>query len=164
MEVGVRLFRQISFAILSLACLSTPSRARIIADHDYRQLLDRSDVVVIATPTTRTEDTNEATFFPDLLYFDAKGRRTRVRATGVETRFECSAILKGNSAVKYFVLHHYRETESPGMHIDAPQLVSFDPSDHSVYLLFLVREADGRYAPTGGQTDPGFRAVTKLAN
>src|SRR5258707_626885 len=137
------------FAVVGLACITTASHARPIADHNYRELLDQSDLVVIATPATKTADTKEATFFPDLLYVDEKGRQTRVHATGVETRFECVAILKGNSAVKDFVLHHYRETARPGMQLDGPQLVSFDPSDHSNYLLFLVRERDGRFAPTG---------------
>jgi len=94
------------------------------------------------------------TFFSDLLHVDAKGRQTRVHATGVETRFECLAILKGGAAIEQFVLHHYRETARPTMEADGPQLVTFDPSDHSDYLLFLVREADGRFAPTSGQTDP----------
>jgi hypothetical protein len=49
--------------------------------------------------------------------------------------------------------------------MNGPSLVSFDPSDmkqRSSYLLFLIREPDGRFAPTGGQTDPGFKAVTSM--
>jgi hypothetical protein len=163
MEVGVRLFRQISFAILSLACLSTSSRARIIAGHDYRELLDRSDVVVIATPTATTTDTRERTFVPNFMHVDARGRHTTVRAIGVETHFECVAILKGNSSLRLFVLHYLREA-GPNGEADGPELVSFGSADHANYLLFLTREVDGRFAPTGGQTDPGFRAITRLAN
>ena len=159
----MRRFELMFCGILSLACISTPSQAREIAGHNYQELLDRSDLVVIAMPTTKTTDTNEATFFPDLLHFDAKGRKTRVRATGVETRFECVANLKGDSAVKHFVLHHYRET-SLERGADGPELVSFDPADRPDYLLFLMREPDGRFAPTGGQTDPGFKAITRLTN
>jgi hypothetical protein len=43
--------------------------------------------------------------------------------------------------------------------------VFFDPSDPSKRnscLLFLVREPDGRFAPTGGQTDPGYKAINPL--
>jgi hypothetical protein len=32
----------------------------------------------------------------------------------------------------------------------------------SCFLLFLVREPDGRYAPTGGQTDTGDKAINPL--
>jgi hypothetical protein len=49
--------------------------------------------------------------------------------------------------------------------MDGALLVFFDPADiskRSSYLLFLVRERDGRYAPTGGQTDPGHKAVLKV--
>ena len=65
--------------------------------------------------------------------------------------------------MKRFVLHHYRQTSLKG-EVDGPELVSFDPDDRPDYLLFLMREPDGRFAPTGGQTDPGFKAITKLAN
>jgi hypothetical protein len=30
------------------------------------------------------------------------------------------------------------------------------PPTHRTYVLFLVREAGGRYAPVVGQTDPGL--------
>ena len=159
----MRLLELMLCGVFSLAFVLTPSPARVIAGHNYQELLDHSDLVVIATPTTRTTDIDEATFFPDFLHVDAKGHQTRVQATGVETRFECVAILKGNSAVKRFVLHHYRQTSLEG-EVDGPELVSFDPDDRPDYLLFLMREPDGRFAPTGGQTDPGFKAITKLAN
>lgn len=151
-------------AVLGLTCAVTQSQSRITIELSYQELLERSDLVVIATPTTKTADTKEVTFFPDMLHVDAEGRRTKVQATGVETRFECLVILKGNSAVKQIVLHHYRETAPPRVKADGPQLVSFDPSDHADYLLFLVRERDGRFAPTGGQTDPGWRTIKKLAD
>jgi len=150
--------------VLGLSGTATQSQSRITIEQNYQELLERSDLVVIATPTTSTADTKEVTFFSDLLHVDAEGRQTKVEATGVETRFECLAILKGNSQVKQFVLHHYRETASPRLEADGPLLVSFNPSDHADYLLFLVRERDGRFAPTGGQTDPGRRTITKLAD
>lgn len=150
--------------VLGLTCAATQSQSRITIEQSYQELLERSDLVVIATPTTKTTDTKEVTYFPDMLHVDAEGRRTRVQATGVETRLECFAILKGNSELKHIVLHHYRETSPPRVEADGPLLVSFDPSDQTNYLIFLVRERDGRFAPTGGQTDPGRRSVTKLAD
>lgn len=63
-----------------------------------------------------------------------------------------------------FVLHHYREASSGGS-IGGPTVVFFDPSnprDRGACLLFLTREKDGRYAPTDGQTDPGFKAINRL--
>ena len=49
--------------------------------------------------------------------------------------------------------------------IEVTPLVSFDPADKNrsgSFLMFLVRESDGRYAPAAGQTDPGINVITKL--
>ena len=40
--------------------------------------------------------------------------------------------------------------------------VSFDPAKKRTYLLFLVREPDGRYAPAFGQADPGLYGISVL--
>ena len=78
--------------------------------------------------------------------------------------FKVHAVLKGEKRSQQIVLHHYREA-STELAMNGPFLVSFDPSDmnqRSSYLLFLIREPDGRYSPTGGQTDPGFKAVSRI--
>ena len=50
--------------------------------------------------------------------------------------------------------------------LNGPILVYFDPSRPSgrgsSYLLFLVREPDGRYSPVGGQTDPGLGSISPI--
>jgi hypothetical protein len=63
-----------------------------------------------------------------------------------------------------FVLHHYRTDGLPGR--DGPMTLSFRQGqeegspggsrglENEMFLLYLVREPDGRYAPAGGQTDP----------
>jgi hypothetical protein len=35
-------------------------------------------------------------------------------------------------------------------------LISFEPYSYKLYLIFLQREADGRYVAVSGQSDPGF--------
>ena len=120
--------------------------------------------MVIATPKSKTTDTKEQAFLPGIWQQDNNGRQSRVESIGVETVFAVSAVLKGDKATKQFTLHHYREAKG-GLFLDGPALVSFDPSDmrkRSCFLLFLVREPDGRYAPTGGQTDPGYKAINSL--
>ena len=122
--------------------------------------------MVIATPLTKTADTDERTFFENISQRDTDGKQTGVPAIGVETGFGVSAVLKGDRATKQFTLHHYREPVVEGViSIDGPNTVSFDPSDlrrRRNILLFLVKEQDGRYAPYGGQTDPGLQAITEL--
>jgi hypothetical protein len=154
--------------VLSMATLAwwtvSQVRARPLQVFSYQELLDKSDLVAIATPAGRTTDTNEETFLPGIVSTDVNGKQSRVKCIGVETAFEVAAILKGDKNVRKFVLRHCREAPPGGM--NGPTFVFFDPSDpknpREAYLLFLIREPDGRYAPTGGQTDPGVQAISKL--
>jgi hypothetical protein len=122
----------------------------------YKELLDRSDMVVIATPSSRTRDTNEPCDLPSSL-----------KCTGVETVFEVSAVFKGDKDIRTFTLRHCRvvnEVNASGEIMswaNGPAFVHFEAGAGS-YLLFLVRESGARYAPTGGQMDPGIQAVGKL--
>src|ERR1700722_18661077 len=110
--------------------------ARIIQPWSYQQLLDKSDLVVIATPTA-TGDTKEHIALPR---FEAQ------RVAGVETRFAVSAVLKGDKATKDLALHHYRPDvkETPGDVAagyaptvpNGPTFVYFEPSKKREYLLF----------------------------
>jgi hypothetical protein len=115
----------------------------------YQELLEKSDLVVIATPTA-TNDTKEHINLPGFV-----GQPV----IGVETRFNVSAVLKGDKALTDFVLHHYRPD---GVVVpNGPTFVSFAPAEspasiHRTYILFLLRQVDGRYAPVVGQADPGL--------
>ena len=156
------------FAVMTAAILfcTAPNhlQAREMEVLSYQQMLERSDLVVIATPKSKTTDTKEQSFLPGIVEQDQDGTQRRIKSIGVETVFTVSAVLKGDTAIKQFTLHHYREAQD-SLALDGPFLVSFDPSDmrkRSSYLVFLVREADGRFAPTGGQTDPGYKVVSRL--
>ncbi len=126
--------------------------ARAVRIWPYQELLEKSDLVVIATPTV-THDTKEHIDLPGFV-----GQAV----IGVETRFTVSAVLKGEKALRDFVFHHYRTTD--GLNIanvpNGPTFVSFAPVANPTipprtFILFLLREADGRYAPIVGRTDPG---------
>jgi hypothetical protein len=153
-------------AVAILVCAApNPSEARLMTVLSYSQVLDESDLVVIATPKSKTTDMKEQAYLPNIFRQDEKGNQSEVKAIGVETIFEVAAVLKGDQAIKLFTLHHYREVQTAAGELNGPLLVFFDPSDTSQlnsYLLFLVREPDGRYAPTGGQTDPGYKAINRL--
>jgi len=126
--------------------------ARAVRIWPYQELLEKSDLVVLATPTA-TNDTKEHIDLPGFV---------GEHVIGVETRFTVSAVLKGDKALRDFAFHHYRTTDGSNIpHVDnGPTFISFDPVAKptitpQTFILFLVREADGRYAPIVGQTDPG---------
>ena len=152
---SLRLVGLVAALLLGLTGIVTARGVRIWS---YQELLDKSDLVVIAAPAA-TNDTKEHI---DLPGFPGE------HVSGVETRFTVSAVLKGAQLMKDFVLHHYRTSD--GMNIphvpNGPSFVSFAPAEKPTlapraYILFLIRETDGRYAPVVGQTDPGL-AVKEL--
>jgi hypothetical protein len=129
--------------------------ARAVRIWSYQELLDKSDLVVLASPAA-TNDTQEHIDLPGFV-----GQRV----IGVETGFSVSAVLKGDKTLKDFVLHHYRPGPDGMIVPNGPTIIYFAISDPSArrrtYMLFLHREADGRYAPVVGQADPGL-AVKEL--
>lgn len=155
---------------ISLWTLSR-AEARIMSMRSYQQLFDKSDLVAIANPTARTADSGEESTLPDISAVGQNGT-SPVKCAGVQTPFAVSVVLKGDQRIRTFVLRHCRLADTvPTMNgpilmmANGPGLVFFDPADQKMsgsYLLFLVRESDGLYAPTLGQTDPNYMAITRL--
>jgi hypothetical protein len=123
-----------------LVALASVVEARASKAWDYKQLVAAADVVVIATPTkTTTTRTTEQ--------LDAMN----VTANRVETQFKVTTALKGTPGDS-FTLHHDMVPNDKAM-TNGPSLVSFDPTAHKQYLMFLVKAKDGEYTPVSGQTD-----------
>ena len=146
--------KSLIFALL-LVALSWPASARIMRGWTYQEMLDQSDLVAIARPVA-SKNTPERTVLPDIA--------PDVHVLGVETDFEVSAVLKGSKDIKKFVMHHYNLVKPDEPMINGPCLFYFDPKEKRKpkFLLFLVREQDGRYAPVTGQTDPTLFSILDL--
>ena len=134
-------------ALLAATCLCD---ARPVAQWTYEQLTEDAGFVLIATPT-ETRD-REKTVIPNMLRAGADGKYVPVPAVGIETTFKVLAVLKGDKKLKGFALYHLREA-NPENVPNGPQLISFDLKGQRRYLLFLKREADGRFVPVTGQVD-----------
>src|SRR5580704_17573811 len=85
-------------AVAFLLGLTGIAGARAVRFWPFQELFDKSDLVVLATPAA-TNDTQERIDLPGF---------TGQHVIGVETKFTVSAVLKGDKALKDFVLHHYR--------------------------------------------------------
>ena len=131
--------------VLSLASVCS---ARPVAYWPYEKLAKEADLIVIATPT-QTKDSGEKVNLPGI----ARDNKP-VPGYGVNTTFEVLAVLKGGQVLKSFVLFHLREAEPSAISANSPTLVSFDPAERKRYLMFLKRDADGRFSSLCGQTDP----------
>jgi hypothetical protein len=151
---NMKSLRVLMIATALLLGLTGIVAARVVRIWPYQELLEKSDLVVIATATA-TNDTKE--------HIDLPGFAGQP-VVAVETRFAVSAVLKGDKALKDFVFHHYRTPDGANVPMvpNGPTFVFFNPADEKppifrrTYILFLVREADGRYAPVVGQADPGL--------
>ncbi len=117
----------------------------------YQEMFDKADLVVIAMAGD-TKDTNErAKLLKD------------IEVIGVETEFTTRLTLKGPKEIRNFQLHHYRTPDDVFV-TNGPHLVSIHlpPGRHPDFLMFLIKEKDGRYAPVTGQTDPASFSVLEL--
>ncbi len=155
---------------LSLFWSPAIATAREIAGYlPFEELLRKSDLVIIAEPQAETKDSSDDDIInlPGILskdLTDPKATGAALKARGVETPFRILAILKGPSELKTIILHHYRELyEKPSM--NPPNLFRIGRrTDGYSFLLFLIRESDGRYAPVTGQTDPGATCIFHLGS
>jgi hypothetical protein len=125
-------------------------------------MVAKSDLVAIARPT-ESRDTGERKIDRNV--------KPAVSVAGVVTECDALYVLKGPK-LKQFTLHHFREVNprppkaAHGLEkiVMGPQIgIAFDQSKGSHhYLMFLIREADGRYAPFDGQTDVVGISVQEL--
>jgi hypothetical protein len=138
------------FLIITAALLTQP---RVIGAWSYQELYDQADLVVIAKPNSIQETTEQAVL-PNI--------SPDVHAVGLSTEFDISVVMKGDKSLKKCVLHHYRLANPKEIVIYGRMLPSFDPKQYTRFLLFLRRDADGRYSPVSGQTHTALFSVLKL--
>jgi hypothetical protein len=146
--------KKLMFLMLFVA-LAAPLRGRLMKDWTFPEMFAKSDLVVIAMPIA-TFETRERTALKEI-------GPPPIEVLGVNTEFEVRLVFKGQDAIKKFTLHHYKLADQQQTFVNGPHLVAFDskPWPNS-FLLFLVRERDGRYAPVTGQTDPALYSVIQL--
>lgn len=106
---------------------------------------DLIDLVVIARPVSKKEQTEETT---------EPNWKPTVHLAGYQTEFEVQEVLKGEKEMKKFVLHHYERINTPSLAID------FEPERDRLYLLFLKKEANGRFAPITRRGEHGIETAS----
>jgi hypothetical protein len=137
-------FMKIYLTFLIALCFGSNIQARLIQNWSYDMLNANATLVVIATPATVSETTERTNLY------------STVSVKGVETSFKVLTVLKGDRKTESFVLHHFALGESNQIIIDGPLLISFKPHSYKLYLMFLQKEADGRYVAVSGQSEPVF--------
>jgi hypothetical protein len=157
------LLTKILFTLLLMFGLIHPLAARfIVGGLSFQEMFDKADLVVVAT-AIKTKDTNERkklididvveTTRPDLL---------KDEVIGVETEFQTRLTLKGPKDMRKFLLHHYRLAVEEEGGYGAPNLIQIPSQRRPTFLMFLIKEKDGRYAPVTGQFDPAVLSVFEI--
>jgi hypothetical protein len=143
---------------LSLASLA---RARPVQDIPIEIQRTNADLVVIARAVS-SKPTGDTIDFPNIRTVDQAGNQHAIKGTGVDTQFETLSIIKGDSNLKRFVLHHYYLLNPKEQGPDGPALVSFETLKGNPILLYL-KKAGANYEPIAGQTDPAYSIFTLTA-
>jgi hypothetical protein len=157
------------FWLLIIGLAFSTAAARPVHILSYEEMTTQADLIVIATPVA-TRDTGEKTTFPGIqtifpsVQTGTAGYSGPVSGISLETTFSLLAILKGNLKENTFILYHFRlANEATGAISNGPNLVIFDLTKKTRYLMFLKKDKDGRYLALTGQTDPAF-AIKELGN
>jgi hypothetical protein len=149
--------KKAGIALFVMWMLTQMAFARLMAinDGDFQILSQKSDLIVIAHVLESSKTTPEEATLTNI--------GPAIKVLGIETKFLPEIILKGDPTNRFVIVHHYRLPDSAPLYRSGPMLVSFTASTYKNYLLFLKREADGRYAPAGGQTDVAI-SIRRIAD
>jgi hypothetical protein len=139
--------------LLMTVFLGLAAQATIMTAWNYDSLNDKATFVVIATPMKVTT-TSERAALPHI-----KAETNDITGIGVETTFDVLTVLRGDRKVRTFLLHHFKLADTREIMIGGPRLVTFEPKDRKIYLLFLEQEADGRFVAVSGQTHPSWSVM-----
>lgn len=145
--------KTLTFLIITAGLVAIASGRLSEKDWTFEEMSNKAELIVIATAIS-TEETGERTQLTDI--------SPSVRVVGLSTAFEVRLVLKGDPKLKRFVLHHYKIDPKEETMSNDPAVVIFDLKQHIPFLLFLIKEADNRYAPVTGQTDPGYYSIMEL--
>lgn len=144
----------ITVSVLLVFTVAPVLNARLREAWTFQRMFDKADLVVIAR-VIASKDNGEVMPFPDF---------PSLTVIEVLTEFETRIMIKGPKNLTKFRLRHYRyRSEEEAFAVaNNPQLTKINPGEHPAFLLFLIKERDGRYVPFGGQTDPAALSVLDL--
>ena len=144
--------RIILCSVLAVLVVPQLATARILYTWTYREMFDKADLVIIAQYIS-SKETGERIKLKDI--------DLPIDGIGMVSEFEGRLVLKGSKDTTKFTLHHYR-VEHQERYANGPRVIQIAANTHPTFLLFLIKEKDGKYAPVTGQTDPAIFSVLEL--
>jgi hypothetical protein len=153
---------RVSTCVVLMVAFLQPLPGRfIVGGQTFQEMLDKSDLVVIAT-ALKSKDSTERKKLIDIDVINTTApEQLQDEVIGVETEFQTRVTLKGPKDVTKFLLHHYRWTLDEEV-ANGPNFIQIPSQRHGTFLMFLAREKDGRYAPVTGQFDPAVLSIFEI--
>ncbi len=74
----MNILRAIFITVVMVSCIiPSQSQARLMTVLTYQELLNKSDLVIIAAPKSKTTDTKEEAFLPNIWRQDPEGKQSK---------------------------------------------------------------------------------------
>ena len=153
---------RVSICVVLIVAFLQPIEGRfLVGGQTFQEMLDKSDLVVIAT-ALKSKDTTERKKLIDIDVISTTApEQLQDEVIGVQTEFQTRVTLKGPKNVTKFLLHHYRWTRDEEV-ANGPSFIQIPSQRHGTFLMFLAKEKDRRYAPVTGQFDPAVLSVFEI--
>lgn len=156
----MRIRTAFGIVVLALCVEPTISHGYLSSYPPYDALAANAELVVIATPLSRQEQSGEA----KLPGVTQGPNWDPVPAVEIETTFSILVVLKGDERLsgRTVALVHYREKrqDTAGIKMPGPMLIDFKAGDGSAYLMFLKSRRDGSFEAYR-EDEPGW-CILKL--
>jgi len=157
--------KRFSLIVLALTFLfnALPLFARLVRPWSLQEIFDKADLVVVATFLS-TQDTQERSTLQDV--------DPALKVIGLTSEFKVEVVFKGPKNLGTLRLHHYKfQDENDARRPNGPLLIRLPTppqngihyAGHGAFLMFLLKETDGSYAPVTGQTDPALSVLSVAA-
>src|SRR2546423_2790056 len=131
--------------IMVMILLPLLATARPVQVMSAEEMFKKADLVAICQPVSIKQTTEQSVL---------TNIAAQIPVVGLETTFNVRDVQKGDNILKQLVLHHYRLADPTAPMRNGPSLLEFATRTNELFLLYLVKEPDGRFAAVTGQTDP----------
>lgn len=146
------------FIVISIMLIAGTAYAYLHRSLSVDELKEKADLIVIATPQTKSQATGKNMIL--------EGVKPDMAVLDMITNFKIKGTLKGKSKKETFTLLHYyyNYKDPPKVQKGGPVLRKYKTDEfYREYLMFLKDEGNGIYIPISGQKDPNY-AIRLLSN
>jgi len=168
LQAGVSMVVRVIFLALLCCCLSSNAFACLEDDWPLDRLVQKSDLVVIASPL-ENRSTGKMEPIDQYVSIDERNIKTPILGERYELQLQIFAVIKGSSSGDLLTLVTRKFTEEPPKENQvirgfgcSPTNLSVELGKKKLYLFFLKNSKDGMFELTAGQQHTSIESVVEL--